>query len=345
MDIRSQTARPATSTFYTVAGRSLCVEAPDAWSAHVFEQYFAGWYVAPAHTSARCTPDATIRVRTDEAAPRVPAGLHSFAVAAGGRCHTNGETYYLEADGSQVVVHSGARALVEVWVGASQQSRRKAPLARLVFNATMAALRRCGLYELHGGGVHDARRGAGVLFVGPSGSGKSTLTTQLAASGWHYLSDDSLLLSETGGDVEARGLRRVFAVTETTVESAGVSRLRQVTTDPVPFDPLKRRFEPRTLFPAGHVEACIPRALFFPRVTHQPESRVRRLSQHEAMTRLLKICPWACYDRPAARAHLRVLARLSRQSAAYELRAGTDLLGRPDYTADLIDSYLEAATS
>jgi hypothetical protein len=45
------------------------------------------------------------------------------------------------------------------------------------------------------------------------------------------------------------------------------------------------------------------------------------------MRALLRNCPWACYDRGAAAAHLGVLAGLARQAAGYELRAGTDLLG------------------
>jgi len=65
-------------------------------------------------------------------------------------------------------------------------------------------------------------------------------------------------------------------------------------------------------------------------------SRARRLTQAETMRGLLRMCPWACYDRPAAAAHLGLLARLARQAAGFELHAGRDLLGDAAYSADYL---------
>jgi hypothetical protein len=48
---------------------------------------------------------------------------------------------------------------------------------------------------------------------------------------------------------------------------------------------------------------------------------------------LLRMCPWACYDKPIAEAHLRVLAQLARQAKGFELAAGSDLLGDSEYTS------------
>lgn len=344
MEVSSYSVRPATRKFYSVAGRSLCVDAPGEWSSRLFEGFFAGWYLSATPAEAARPADASILVRDAGSAPPVPPGLESFEVAAGGRCHTDGKTYYIEADDSLIVVHTGSQNLIEVWIGVSARARAQAPLARLVFNAAMAAMRRCGLFELHGGGVAEPQGGTGVLFVGPSGSGKSTLTTQLAAHGWRYLSDDSLLLSVQGDAVEARGLRRVFSVTEMTMAAPGLSQLKRISTAPVPFDPYKRRFEPQAVFPAGYLEACIPEVLFFPSITHEPVSRLRKLSPQDAMTRLIKICPWACYDKSTAREHLRVLGRLSKQCSAYELFAGHELLGNPEFTSAFINACLPAST-
>ncbi|MGB8509123.1 MAG: hypothetical protein WCD76_12120 [Pyrinomonadaceae bacterium] len=340
MEVSPYPVRPAKQMFYSVAGRSLCVDTPGDWSSRLFEQFFAGWYLSAHTAESTCRADATIKVYEDGDIPPVPHGLESFEVAAGGRCDTDGSTYYLQADDSLVVVHPERNNLVEVWIGHSADARSQAPLARLVFNASMAALRRCHLYELHGGGVAEPVNKKGVLFIGPSGSGKSTLTTQLAAGGWWYLSDDSLLLSDSGNAVEARGLRRAFAVTETTMSATGLGELSRITTAPVPFDPFKRRFEPHAVFPAGYLEACQPGALFFPSITTEPTSRVRSLSTHEAMARLLRMCPWACYDKPSAREHLRVLGDLSKQCVAYELFSGRDLLGNPEFTSNFILSHL-----
>ncbi len=330
--------RPAHESFYTVAGRSLCVSAAEEWAARLFARHFSGWHFSPAETTDGREPDARINVRASlEPRPAIPAAFGSFEVAEGGRCHTDGLTYIFEVYGSLVRV-SGVEPLVEVWVDEAPESRTTTALARLVFNAASSALRRCGLFELHGGGVVEPSTGAGVLFVGPSGSGKSTLTTQLAGAGWRYLSDDTLLLGGDASGVEAWALRRAFAVTEPTIAASKLERLDSLTTEPVPFDPPKRRFEPEKLFPGGSAKVCAPRLVVFPEVTHEPSTRVERLSQTGTMARLLRNCPWSCYDRPAAREHLGLLSRLARQCAAFDLRAGRDLLGDFGKTSALVSS-------
>jgi hypothetical protein len=330
--------RPAFAYFYTVAGRFICVESGDERSASLFQHYFAGWHVTPVADARGVRPDATISVHAREESPSVPHGLESFEVAAGGVCHTDGQTYFFVSQDS--AIHVGARnpSRVEIWIGQSAAAQERAALARLAFNACMTAMRRCGLFELHGAGLVGPKRSGGVLIVGPSGSGKSTLATQLASAGWQYLSDDTLLLLRSGEGVEARALRRVFAVTTPTVATGVLAGFEELLAEPVPFDPHKRRFEPEKIFPGGFVETCVPRAIFFPIINGEPTSQARRLSQVETMARLIKICPWACYDKPAARAHLSVLSLLARQSAGYELHAGTDLLGDAAYTAKFISA-------
>lgn len=334
-------ARPALARVYTVAGRFLCVEAGEERWARLFGGYFEGWHVRPARPEAGAAPDATILVHGEADPPRIPRGLESFEVASGGRCHTDGETYFFEGSGSFVRVGSGPRPLVEVWVGRTPEAQERGALARLVFNAATAAMRRAGLFELHGAGVVEPAGGRGVLFVGPSGSGKSTLATLLACEGWRYLSDDSLLLDGRGPGVEAHALRRAFALTEPTIEASGLLGRRGLSiAGPESFDPTKRRIEPESAFPGGFAGACEPAALFFPVVTREPQSRTRPLAQAEAMARLIRMCPWACYDKPAAREHLDVLARLSRQCAAHELSAGLDLHGDAARAASLITARL-----
>jgi hypothetical protein len=310
------------------------VEAEDPESAELFRRFFAGWHFAHLEGMARPDPDATIRVNTG-APPRAPAGLDSFETAGGGFCRTDGRTYIFERDGSAVRAVGGRRG-VEVWVGGGPASRERSALARLVFEASMVALRRCGLFELHAAGVVEPETGGGFLVVGPSGSGKSTLATQLASAGWRYLSDDALLLRGAGELVEACALRREFAVTEQTVAAGVLEGFEELLKEPVPFDPLKRRFKPHAIFPEGFSESCVPRALLFPVITNEPASRARRLTQTETMRGLLRMCPWACYDRPAAVTHLGLLARLARQAAGFDLQAGRDLLGDAGYSSDYL---------
>jgi hypothetical protein len=323
--------RPALADTYAVAGRFVCVEAGGPGAADPFRRFFAGWHFARVEGAEAPAPDATIRVRPG-APPPPPAGLESFETAGGGFCRTDGRTYIFERDGSAVRADGGASG-VEVWIGEGAASRERSALARVVFEATMVALRRCGLFELHAAGVVEPETGGGFLVVGPSGSGKSTLATQLASAGWRYLSDDALLLRGGGELIEACALRREFAVTEQTVAAGVLEGFEGLLNEPVSFDPLKRRFKPHALFPEGFAESCVPRVLLFPVITHEPRSRARRLTQAETMRGLLRMCPWACYDRPAAAAHLNVLARLARQAAGFELKAGRDLFGDAGYSA------------
>lgn len=327
---------PAFAVYYTVAGRFICVEADDEHSSDIFRRYFEGWHVAALPRDRRSRADATIRVRVNEKSPGVPRGLESFDVAAGGVCHTDGQTYYFVSRDSAIRVLGDQPARVEVWIGESRASRERAALARLVFNASMTAMRRCGLFELHASGLVEPDAGGGLLFVGPSGSGKSTFATQLAGAGWQYLSDDALLVSRGEEGVEARALRRVFAVSAPTVAAGVLAGYEDLLTEPVSFDPLKRRFEPQAIFPGSFSDVCVPHTIFFPFITGERASESRRLTRAEAMARLIRICPWACYDKPAARAHLDVLTRLTQQTRAFELLAGTDLLGDPNEVARFI---------
>jgi len=65
------------------------------------------------------------------------------------------------------------------------------------------------------------------------------------------------------------------------------------------------------------------------------ESEVRKLTQAESMMQLIRACPWASYDSSISVANFEVLTALVRQTVAFELFAGRDLL-RPGYAAELL---------
>jgi hypothetical protein len=328
--------RPALRTFYAVAGRFLCVDALDDWSAAVVGRYFRDWYLEPVPRAEVVRPDATIRIGRGAAAPPLPDDFDSFHLGDGWRCYTDGRAYHLDIEGSRVLIGDSPEGGVEVWVVPGAEVGSPA-LAQTVFNAFSGAMRRCGLFELHSAGVVEPDGHTGALLAGVSGSGKSTLTMQLAAAGWGYLSDDVLLLRECDGQIEARPLRRVFAATEQTVAAAGLHDGAAGVLTPTNS---KLRFAPQAFFPGGHVESSIPRVIFFPSVTREPVSRVAELPQPEALARLLRMCPWACYDRPASAAYLRALALLSKQCRAFEVRAGRDLLDSPARAAALLAPHV-----
>jgi hypothetical protein len=343
-EVVSDSSRPALAKSFTVAGRSVRIEAEDEWGLSLFERQFSATHFQPLPSDTDPARDAVITVFGEGSAPPpVPAGLETFEVALGGLCHTDGHTSILHTDDSIIRTGGDAFGGVEVWVGSTPRARELGALSRVVSAAMMTALRRCGLFEIHGAGVVEPSSGVGVLLVGPGGSGKSTLAAQLAAEGWGYLSDDSLLACANGTSVETHALRRHFAVTEPTLAAGGLAGLDPEQTEPLPLAPLKRAFEPQTVFPDRFLGACRPEALFFPVVTLEPESRTEPLPQFEAMSRLMKLYPWACYDRATAREHLDVLTRLVRQCESYELRAGRDLFGDAPRTARFISARLRGS--
>jgi hypothetical protein len=226
---------------------------------------------------------------------------------------------------------------VDVWIGA-ETARSSIAFARLLFYAVQAALRQCGLFELHTAAVVSPFHAGGVLIVGPSGSGKTTLAMRLTAGGWLNVADDLVLLREETFATEAFAFRRVFAATVTTLNACPTPGIEKATREPNELEPSKRRFDPQVLFPGRFTASCTPRTLVFPTITGEARSESRPLTSPGALSRLLRMCPWATYDAAVARPHLSALAGLARQSVSYELLAGTDLLYDPAAAPRLFSS-------
>jgi hypothetical protein len=335
-----QTATQAALTsYYSIAGRLLRVEAQGDWAAHWVTNFLSGFHLV--QTAAPVDDRAAITLRVGRAAPpAVPSALQAFAINHG-VCHTDGTRYFLAVDESLVVIAAPAARLVEVWFGTTPHARHPIALVNVFSYGLQAALRRVGLYDVHAAGLLDPVSGGGALFVGSSGSGKTTLTLKLTESGWHYLSDDMIVLSERATGLIAEGLRRLFAVAAPSIAGSSLPRLDKALGAPVASDPSKRRLEPEIVFPDSRAERCRPRVLFFPQVTAAATTVVNAMPARAAMQQLVRFCPWATYDAHAAPDYLRVLARLANQCRSYELRAGRDLLLEPRRVADLLAPYME----
>ena len=302
--------RPAPQAFYSVAGRLLFIESFNPELRNLIVDLFAGWQLEPVALPDR-PPDIQISFACGETLQAIPRDLEQFEIAEGGKCYTRGAELYLELGGPVVHLENPS----SVSVSFTELPRAGDPLVgRATSFAVCAALRRYGLFELHSAGVVES--GKGVLIIGPSGSGKSTLALQLVQAGWSYLSDDELLLSLEGGVVEARGFRSFFAVS-----TAGAA--------------FKKCFEPE----AKRTEHASPRLLLFISLNGQSHSELSKLTQAETMTRLIRACPWATYDRSIAGANLELLSALARQARGFDLSAGSDLL-EPGFAASLVKSAL-----
>jgi len=302
--------RPASRSFYTVAGRFLFVEAVDLRLAPLVEKLFAGWQLTPVSSPPR---DAEIEIKffgeepSVEIRSEISSHLEQFEVAEAGRCYTFANGYFLQFDNSLLRLQQDLKVRADIWFKQTPKVV-DAELARVTSFAVCAALRRFGLFDLHSAAVVKPESGAGVLIIGPSGSGKSTLTFQLATAGWPYLSDDEVLLNLHDGEVKARGFRSFFAMRE--VSCAG----------------FKNVFEPSDVISAERVPEVVPRWLLFTSISGKNETQIIQLAQADTMIRLIRACPWATYDTTIAGVNLELLSRLARQAKAFDFAAGTDLL-------------------
>jgi hypothetical protein len=313
MEVNYGNERPASQALM-VAGRLLFAENFNVQLRKLIELLFAGWQLTPASLTER-SPDIRIRFFCGDRQPDIPDKLNQFEVAGGGQCYTSDGELYLVLRDSLLHLRETRPVTVDVWF--SELPGPNDPLtARLTSFAVCAALRRFGLFELHSAGVVDPENGKGVLIIGPSGSGKSTLALQLALAGWSYLSDDELLLSLVDGVVEVRGFRSFFAVSQENVR-------------------LKHCFEPDLTLGLNRTSQASPGIVLFASVNGGSKSELRKLTQAESMTRLIRACPWATYDTSIASANLELLSTLARQTVGFELFAARDLL-QPGYAAELI---------
>ena len=174
------------------------------------------------------------------------------------------------------------------------------------------------------------------MLVGDSGSGKSTLTATLLSNGWHFVSDDNLLLTESQTGIVAWALRRYFTFDESTLKACSLLQFVDAVGGRVPGDREKVRFYARTAFPESFVESCNPGVILFPSISGDATTRLEPVRQGDALARLIRQCPWATCDSAVAPQHLRVLSRLISQTGSYSIIAGRDVFESPTSIPDLI---------
>ena len=137
--------------------------------------------------------------------------------------------------------------------------------------------------------------GLGLLLVGPSGSGKSTLAIGLIRHGWHYLSDDAVLLRSQAEGVEALALRKHFYIDA----DAAASSVELPLGEEVPDSRGRRR---RRVYLEGvsggrYVAGCFPHVLLFCRIVPQAQSSLLPLDRVHALKHLLAASGPQLFDR------------------------------------------------
>ena len=318
--------RPTYLRSYGIAGRSLSIECSDLRFGQLLERLFGRWQLTPVSSLER-TADIHANVACGDSPPEIPPGLTCFEFADGGQCFTDGVDLYIVYRNCLLQLQHGTPLSLRLWFE-ELPGPENPNLIRATSFAVCAALRRFGLFELHAAGVVHPESNKGFLIVGPSGSGKSTLALQLAMDGWPYLSDDEVLLRLSKRNVEALGFRSVFAVNADTASALGLQPSSETS---------KTCFEPSAVVLSSRRAQAVPRLLLFIQFRGEPKTRLNKLTQTEAMGRLIRACPWASYDTSIAGANLELLSRLARQASAFDFHAGRDLLV-PGCASELLSS-------
>lgn len=332
--------------YYSVADRIVCIKGVDEPGLKLAHDFLSGYYFTPASLSEAGAPPAHLIELHKNAPPALPASDSGFAIEDG-HCFTSGDQIVLAVNGSTIVVGPPELNRTDIWLSESTPGKHSLALNNVILYAVQAALRRAGLYQFHAGCVLSgddpgaSENRTAILLVGDSGCGKSTLTATLVRSGWNFVSDDNLMLSDSAAGIEAWALRRYFTFDQATLDACNLSAFKESIGGRVPGKTEKFRFYARQAFPGQFVANCLPGAILFPMVSREPQSRLEPLAQSDALARLIRQCPWATCDTAAAPLHLQALAKLVRQTRSYKLVAGQDIFESPASIPGLIAQQIE----
>jgi len=262
--------------------------------------------------------------------PEVPSGMGRVGEAdgttvwygAGRFCLRTAYTAFLVSPSEGTVIGTvSAEHLPQAW-------------ARVVWPTILSLfllLRRHRLFSLHAAAL--VYGDVGLLATAASGSGKSTLASNLLRSGWHFLSDDTVLLRPTGQGVAAYAFRTHFALRKDSrafFPELAPHWQRPTGGEGKQWVPVKK------LYPDRALDACFPRVLVFPELSGGTRSQLVPLSNVGALYHLSAQSAIALFGRDTAKEHLALLSRLVTQASCYRLLAARDLLDDPGRSHQLL---------
>ncbi len=204
-------------------------------------------------------------------------------------------------------------------------------------------VRQADCYILHANALYPPAGGtnAGILLIGDCGSGKTTLTMSLISAGWHYVTDDSVLLQPVDdGTVMAHAVRRGFACTNQT--AAAWPWLAPLVMSGATLNRSKTLIDLDALYPDRFTPQCRPQRIFFPRISGGTKSERTLLSAGQSFTTLLgQPRSGILVDPTGTPAVLTLFKMLVHQSRGYQLTLGWDVFHQPAavgaWLADLLE--------
>jgi hypothetical protein len=183
-----------------------------------------------------------------------------------------------------------------------------------------------GLFDLHGAALAD--RGIGYVFLGKSSSGKSSIALNLVHQGWHYASDDSLLLKSNGKGVEVLSFRKIFYIDPAVASK--YPELDTLVSKKSNASGSKCFLDLEKAYPNQFQPSIVPRVLIFSKITPDQKSSIQLYSKGQALADLFKQSISIFFNRQAVTQHTQILKNLIDQCGCYHLLAGRDLYDEPE---------------
>jgi hypothetical protein len=191
-----------------------------------------------------------------------------------------------------------------------------------------------GLFDLHGAALSN--HGTGYLFLGESHSGKSSIALNLVRLGWHYASDDSLLLKSNGNGVEVLSFRKVFYIDPSLASKYPEFDILVSNKDSAAGS--KLFFDLEIVYPNQFQVSIVPKVLIFNKIVTDQKSTLQSQSKGQALANLLKQSISIFFNRQAVTQHSQILKTLINQCSCYQLFAGRDLYDEPDKILKILPS-------
>ena len=207
-------------------------------------------------------------------------------------------------------------------------SPSSADLTSLLTIAAALLLLRDARSAMHAAAVVHPGTGAAWLLCGDSHTGKSTTTANLIKSGWSYLSDDYVVVSRDGDEIDIEGWPDDFHLDVGWSRGESTGERGTLREEDLALD---RRLSHASL--AG---------VLFTRIDAEGPTTVEELAPVFGLERLIRQSPWLVADAKSASGVFDLLKDAASLDCG-ELRLGLDTFSNPGSLARIVRSFTDRA--
>lgn len=248
---------------------------------------------------------------------------------------SNAEIYFSSKSGSIICIDPDVKKAKGFFK--KESIKNPGEFFSLLGSSIVEILKYYGLYFLHAAAIYVNK--VAYLVSGDGGCGKTTIALSLIREGFHYVSDDSLFLTDSNGGIIVSPMYKHFHIDQDLADH--FPEILQGKTRTIP-EGTKTPIDVSSFFPGSFIPFLRPDIIIFPRMTSNGVSMLNQLPQTESYKRLLKQTVLAV-DNDVSRDQLKILEKLVKQTRGFELLSGRDIYEDPKILVSLIDrvSYLE----